>query len=170
MCWNCYNFGWIGWLNMGMFGMVGARKRWQVLMVLVCGDSLEVAGWIFLNSFCMMWGMVLECSFGSMCGVGIVPSKRFFRNFIVLVGQRILQWRRLCVGLLGGFMGMFSFVDHRKIGNKNLLICLWIWSTLRLCGGLVLIRFVGSQQGIEVLRFRGFYLSFYPPTLLSLGE
>ena len=47
-------------------------------------------------------------------------------------------------------MGMFSFVDHRKIGNKNLLICLWIWSTLRLCGGLVLIRFVGSQQGIEV--------------------
>ena len=29
---------------MGMFGMVGARKRRQVLMVLACGDSLEVAG------------------------------------------------------------------------------------------------------------------------------
>ena len=47
---------------------------------------------------------------------------------------------------------MLNFVVHHKIGNKNLLICLWIWSTLRLHRGWVLIRFVGSQQGVEVSR------------------
>ena len=29
---------------MGTFGVVGVRKRWQVLMGLACGDTLEVAG------------------------------------------------------------------------------------------------------------------------------
>ena len=139
------------------------------------GDSpqrfISRAGWTFLNSYNMMWVMVLEWSFGSMCSVGIVPSKRPFQNSIVLVGQGNLHWRRLCVGLLGGFIGMFNFVDHRKIGSKNLSIYLWIWSILWLCGGLVLTRFVGSQQVVEVLRLEDFIflctlLLSYP----SLGE
>ena len=140
-----------------------AQKRWPVLMVLVCGDILGVVGWVFLNYFCMMWGMVLEWSFGSMCGVEIVLSKRLFRNFIVLVEQRILQKHRLCVGLVGGFIGMLNFVILHKIGNKNPLICLWIWSTLRRYRDWVCWKPTRSR-GFEV---RGFYLSFYPPTILS---
>ena len=60
-----------------------------------------------------------------MCDVGIVLSKRIFQNFIILVGQRIPQWQRLCVGLVGGFIGTFNFVVHPKIGRKTLLIGLW---------------------------------------------
>ena len=66
---------------------------------------------------------------------------------------------------MGGFIGIFSFVVHHRIGRKTLLIGLWSLFTLRKCGGLALTRFVVSQQGVEVLRFKGFYLSFYPPTL-----
>ena len=106
-----------------------------------------------------------------MCGVGIVLSKRLFRSFIVLVGLRIPQWLKLWVGLLGGFIGMCNFIVHHKIGNKKLLINLSGWSIFRLCEGLVLIRFVGSQQGAEVLRLEDFII---PSTLLllypSLGE
>ena len=36
--------------------------------------------------------------------------------------------------------------------KKKPLIGLWGWSILRQCGGLAQIRFVGSLQGIEVLR------------------
>ena len=66
---------------------------------------------------------------------------------------------------------MCSFIIHHKIGNKKLLIGLWGWSILQLCGGLVLTRFVGSQQGAEVLRLEDFIilstlLLLYP----SLGE
>ena len=76
--------------------------------------------------------MVLEQSFGSMCGVRIVPSKRFFQNFTILVGQGMLQWQRLWGGLVEGFIGMFDFVVHLRIGSKNLLIGLWALSTLQL--------------------------------------
>ena len=66
---------------------------------------------------------------------------------------------------------MLNFVVHHKIGNKNPLICLWIWSTLRLYEGWVLIGFVGSQQGVEVLRLED---SIFLSTLLlsypSLGD
>jgi len=106
----------------------------------------------------MMWVMLLEGSFGSMCSVGIVISKRLFQNFIFLVGQGTLLWQRLCVGLVGGFIGIFTFVVHHRIGRKDLLIGLWILFTLPKCGGLALIRFVGTQQGVEV------FLSFYPTT------
>ena len=47
---------------------------------------------------------------------------------------------------------MYNFVVHPKIGKKKPLIGLWGWSILRQCGGLAQIRFVGSLQGIEVLR------------------
>ena len=87
-----------------------------------------------------------------MCGARIVLSKRPFRNFIVLVGQRIPQWLKLWVGLLGGFTRMCNFVVHHKIGKKKPLIGLWGWSILQQCRGLAQIRFVGSLQGIEVLR------------------
>ena len=116
------------------------------------GDTLEVADWISLNSLFMMWGMVLKWNFGSMCGARIVLSKRPFRNFIVLVGQRIPKWLKLWVSLLGGFTEMCNFVVHHKIGKKKPLIGLWGWSILQQCRGLAQIRFVGSLQGIEVLR------------------
>ena len=87
-----------------------------------------------------------------MCGVGIVLSKRPFRSFIVLVGQRIPRWLKLWIGLLGGFTGMCNFVVHHKIGKKKPLTGLWGWSILRQCGGLAQIRSAGSLQGIEVLR------------------
>ena len=142
-----------------------------MFMVLVCGDVLGVVEQVFLNYFCIMWGMVLEWSFGSMCGVEIVLSKRLSWNFIVLVEQRILQWRRLCVGLVVGFIGMPNFVVLHKIRNKNPLICSWIWFTLRRYGVWVRIRCVGSQQGVEVLRLED---SIFPSTLLpsypSLGR
>ena len=63
---------------------------------------------------------------------------------------------RLCVGLVGGFIGIFIFVVHRMIGRKNLLTGLWTLFTLWKCRGLALIRFVGSQQGVEVLRLEVF--------------
>ena len=45
------------------------------------------------------------------------------------------------------------------------------WSTLQLCGGLVLIRFVGSQQGVEVLRLEeSIFLSTLLLSYPSLGE
>ena len=138
---------------------------WQVLMGSACGDTLEVASWTSLNSLCMMWGMVLEWNFGSMCGAGILLSKRPFRSFIVLVGQRIPRWLKLWVGLLGGFTGMCNFIVHHKIGKKKPLIGLWGWSILRQCVGLAQIKFVGSLQGIEVLRLEDIIV---PSTLLLL--
>ena len=59
-------------------------------MVLASGGLLEVADLISLSSYGMMWVMVLEWSFDSMCGVGIVPSKRPFHIFFVVVGQGTL--------------------------------------------------------------------------------
>ena len=100
-----------------------------------------------------------------MCGVGIVLSKRPFQSFIVLVDQRIPWWLKLWVGLLGGFIGMCNFIVHHKIGKKKPLTGLWNWSILRRCGGLVLIRFVGNLQGIEVLRLE---VIITPSTLLLL--
>ena len=91
-----------------------------------------------------------------MCGVGTVPSKRLFQIFTALVGLVTLQWQRLCVGLMGGFIGIFIFIVHLRIGRKILLIGLLTLFTLRKCGKLALIR------GFDV---RSFYLSFYPPTL-----
>ena len=73
-----------------------------------------------------------------------------------LVGQGTLQWQRLCVGLVGGFNGIFIFVIHCRIGRKNLLTGLWTLFTLRKCRGLALIRFVGSQKGVEFLRLEVF--------------
>ena len=87
-----------------------------------------------------------------MCGVGIVLSKRPVRSFTILVGQRIPRWLKLWVGRLGGFTRMCNFFVHHKIGKKKPLTGLWSWSILRQCGGLAQIRFVGSLQGIEVLR------------------
>ena len=87
-----------------------------------------------------------------MCGVGIVLSKKPFRSFIVLVGRRIPRWLKSWVGLLGGFTGMCNFVVHPKIEKKKPLIGLWGWSILQQYGDLVQIRFVGSLQGIEILK------------------
>ena len=150
---------------MGIFGVVGVRKMWQVLMGSACGDTLEVASWTSLNSLYMMWGMVLKWNFESMCDVEIVLSKRPFQSFIVLVGQRIPWWLKLWVGLLGDFTGMCNFIVHHKIGKKKPLIGLWDWSILRQCGGLAQIRFVGSLQGTEVLRLEDIIA---PSTLLLL--
>ena len=60
---------------------------------------------------------------------------------------------------------MCNFVIHHKIGKKKPLTGLWNWSILRQCGGLVLIRFVGNRQGIEVLRLE---VIIAPSTLLLL--
>ena len=98
-----------------------------------------------------------------MCGVGTVPSKRLFQIFTALVGLVTLQWRRLCVGLMGGFTEIFIFIVHLRIGRKILLIGLWTLFTLRKCGELALIRFVGSQQGVEVLMLE---VSIFLSTLL----
>ena len=103
-----------------------------------------------------------------MCGVGIVLSKRPFWSFIALVGLRIAQWLKLWVGLRGGFTGMCNFVVHHNIGKKKPLTSLWGWSIFRQCGGLAQIRFVGSQQGAEVLRLEDIMdlstlLLVYPP-------
>ena len=105
-----------------------------------------------------------------MCGVGTVPSKRLFQIFTALVGLVTLQWRRLCVGLMGGFIGIFIFIVHLRIGRKILLIGLWTLFTLRKCGELALIRFVGSQQGVEVLMLEvSFFLPSYSFFPLEVG-
>ena len=46
---------------------------------------------------------------------------------------------------LGEIVDHLGIVHHR-IGRKSLLIILWPLFTLGKCGGLALIRFVGSQQ------------------------
>ena len=65
----------------------------------------------------------------------------------------------------GGFIGMCNFVIHHKIGKKKPLTGLWGWSIIRQCGGLASIRFVGSLQGIEVLRLQ---VITSPSTLIIL--
>ena len=60
---------------------------------------------------------------------------------------------------------MCNLIVHHKIGKNKPLIDLWGWSILRQCGGLAQIRFVGSQQGAEVLRLEDFIV---PSTLLLL--
>ena len=66
---------------------------------------------------------------------------------------------------------MLNFSVLHKIGNKNPLICLWIWSTLRWYGDWVRIKFVGSQQGVEVLRLEdSIVLSTLLPSYPSLRE
>jgi len=47
-------------------------------MALAFGGLLVVVDWTSLNSYGMMWVMILKWSLGSMCGVGILPSKRLF--------------------------------------------------------------------------------------------
>ena len=101
-----------------------------------------------------------------MCSVGIVLYKRPFQSFIVLVGLRIPRWLMLWAGLLGGFTGMCNFVVHHEIGKKKPLIGLWGWSILRQCEGSAQIRFVGSLQGIKVLRLE---VTMAPSTLLLLS-
>ena len=59
--------------------VIGAWNLWQGCMVLVCGNLLEAISWTFLNSFNMMWEMVLVWSFGRMCGVRIVILRRLFQ-------------------------------------------------------------------------------------------
>ena len=71
---------------------------------------------------------------------------------------------------MGGFIGISIFIVHRRIRRKILLISLWTFYTLRKCGGLVLIRFIGSYQGLEVLKLK---VSIFLSTLLfilSLGS
>ena len=87
-----------------------------------------------------------------MCGAGIVLSKRPFRSFIVLVGQRIPWWLKLWVGLLGGFIGNVQFRRPPQDWEEKAFdrfMGLVYSSTVR---GFGQIRFVGSLQGIEVLR------------------
>ena len=100
---------------------------------------------------------------------GDCTLKKAFPDFIALVGQGILQWQMLCVGLVGEFIGIFNFVVHRRIGRKSLLIGLWPLFTLGKCEGLALIRFVGSQQGAEVLRLEVTIFLCTPQLSLSLG-
>ena len=47
---------------------------------------------------------------------------------------------------------MFSFVIQCMIGSQILWLCLWTFSNLRLCKVLVLTKYVGSQQRVEILR------------------
>ena len=60
---------------------------------------------------------------------------------------------------------MCNFVVHHKIGKNKPLTDLWNCSILRQCEGMVLIRFVGNLQGIEVLRLKDIIA---PSTLLLL--
>ena len=46
-------------LILGTDGVFGVQNHCHGPMVLVCGNPLEVVGWIFLNFFGMMWVMVL---------------------------------------------------------------------------------------------------------------
>ena len=55
-----------------------------------------------------------------MCGVGVVLSKRHFRNFIALVVIRGLLLRMLCTFLTRGFTRIFTFLGMPKIGNWNI--------------------------------------------------
>ena len=75
----------------------------------------------------------------------------------------------MCWTLVGEFIGIFNFVVHRRIGRKSLLIGLWPLFTLGKCEGLALIRFVGSQQGAEVLRLEVSIFLCTPQLSLSLG-
>ena len=64
---------------------------------------------------------------------------------------------------MGEFIGIFNFVVHHRIGRESLLIGLWPLFILGKCGGLVLLSFVRSPQGVEVLRLKVSF--FLPPTI-----
>ena len=66
---------------------------------------------------------------------------------------------------------MLNSVILHKIGNKNPLIYLCIWSTLRWYVHWVRIGCVGSQQGVEVLKLEdSIFLSSLLPSYPSLGR
>ena len=56
---------------------------------------------------------------------------------------------------------MFSFIVQSMIGSQNLWHCLWTQCTLHLWGVLVLPKSVGSQQRVEVLRYKDIII-LYP--------
>ena len=134
----------------------GPLNRYQGHMVLVCGNQLEAVGYLFLNFFGMTWVMVLMWSFGRMYGVGIVLLKMYFQSCMVLVGQGRLLCRRSCVSLMGGFIGTSGFVAQCRIGRRKHWICVGVCFIPQMYRALELIRFVGNQQWVKVLRLEVF--------------
>ena len=53
-----------------------------------------------------------------MCGVGVVLSERYFRNFIALVVIRGLLLRMLCTFLTRGFTRIFNFYTFLDLINS----------------------------------------------------
>ena len=70
-----------------MKGVVG-QNLCQVHVVLAYGNSLEVIGWFFQNSYRMMWAMKLEWNFGSMWWSGDCTLKEAFPEFYYISKAR----------------------------------------------------------------------------------
>ena len=133
----------------------------------------EVNLWRYIRSGWLNFSKLLVYNVGDGTRVkfwkhvwcGDCTLQEAFPEFYYLSRSKIPRWLKLLVGLLGGFTGMCNFVVHHKTGKKKPLTGLWGWSILRQCGGLAHIRFVGSLQGIEVLRLE---VIIAPSTLLLL--
>ena len=61
-----------------------------------------------------------------MYGVGFVLLRKHFQNCIVLVKQGSFFCWRLCISLMGGFIGTFGSVVHHKIGSQICWIFFWV--------------------------------------------
>ena len=128
---------------MGMEGVDGAPKQCQELMVLVCGNPLEVVGWTFLNSFGLMWVMVLkfwEYEWCKDCSLKVAFPELYSisRNKESLVLE--------VSSLMGSCIGTFGFVVFCQIGRKHQSICFEMCFIPQMCGVLVLTDFARSQH------------------------
>ena len=71
---------------------------------------------------------------------------------------------RLRVGLVGGFIGLFIFVVHPRIGRKNLLIGFLDIVYSSKVPGVGPNEFCWKPTRSRHFEVSNFYLSFYPPT------
>ena len=97
--------------------------------------------------------------------MGIVLSKRLFQNFTVLVGKDSSVAEVMCWAS-GRIYWNFHFRHPLQDGEEESFDRFMDTFILQKCRGLVLIRFVGSQQGVEVLRLEIFI--FFSTLILSL--
>lgn len=111
--------------------------------------------------------MVLEWSFGSMCGVGIVSLKRLFQIFTGLVLSKARNSLVAKVMCWSGRRIHWNFHFHRspqdwEEDSFNRFMDIFYSSKVRGVGPDKVYWKLARIRGFEV---KGFYFSFYPPIL-----
>ena len=130
------------------------------------GETLEVAGWSSLNSLYMMWGMVLEWNFGNVW-CGDCTFQEAFPELYCLSRSKDSS--------VAEVMGWSAWRFHWNVQFRrppqdweeeafDRFMGLVYSSTVRGFGPNKVCWKPARNRGFEV---RGYYSSFYPPTLVS---